>query len=81
MKQENELKITRNYSFWKHPIKWWKDRKIFKVANFIINQEWQNGLKEEVSKMEMDIFMHGTAVMKKGKRVDPTNLLAKNSLL
>jgi len=70
MSKEPELKITRNYSFWKHPIKWFRDRKKMKMANFLINYEWEHGMREEVEKMQMDILLHGTAIMKKGKRVD-----------
>ena len=69
--EKNEIKITRNYSFWKHPIKWWKDRKVMKVANFLINYQWKHGMKEEVEKMQYDIMFYGTAVAKDGKRIDP----------
>ena len=72
MKEEkqNEIKIIRNYSFWKHPIKWWKDRKIMKMANFFVNYEWEHRMREEVQKMKMDIFLYGSAVAKNGRRID-----------
>ena len=71
MNNEDEIKIIRNYSFWKHPIKWWKDRKKMKVANFLINYQWKHGMKEEVEKMQMDMFLYGSAIAKDGKRIDP----------
>lgn len=73
--KENEIKITRNYSFWKHPFKWWRDRKVIKVANFLINYEWEHGMREEVYKMQEDLIFYGSAFCKDGKRIDPKNII------
>jgi len=70
----NEITITRTYSFWRHPIKWWKDRKKFAFMNIMANQMWKNGMKEEVEKMQLDMLMYGSAVMKDGERIDLTTL-------
>lgn len=70
--KEPELKITRNYSFWKHPIKWFKDRKKVKMANFLINYQWEHGMREEVQQMSHDMMFYGSVIMKDGKRVDPS---------
>ena len=41
------------------------------MANFLINYEWEHGMREEVFKMQHDILFYGSAVSKNGKRVDP----------
>jgi len=64
--------VRRNYSFWKHPIKWWKDRKKITLMNFWVNKMWENGMREEVELMDLDLMMFGAAFMdKNGARVDP----------
>lgn len=76
---KNEIKVIRNYSFWQHPLKWWRQRKTISLLNILINQKWEAGLKEEMEKMQEDMFFYGTAVMDKdGKRVNPTNLTPPN---
>jgi uncharacterized protein YkvS len=71
----NEIRVIRNYSFWKHPIKWWKDRKAIKILDLYINSKWKNGLKEEVEKMTEDMLMYGSTIMDKdGKRINPNKL-------
>ena len=35
----NEIKIRANYSFWKHPFKWIKERKLRRVMQDLINFE------------------------------------------
>ena len=34
-------------SFWKHPFKWWKDRKMARLMEKLISYRWENGGKEE----------------------------------
>lgn len=29
---KERIKIVSNYSFWKHPIKWWKDKEAEKIC-------------------------------------------------
>lgn len=73
--KEREIKVTRNYSFWRHPIKWWKDRRKIALLDLYVNHRWENGMREEVFEMNMDFLRYGSAVMDKdGKRVDPSNL-------
>ena len=70
--EENEVKVSRNYSFWRHPIKWWNDRKNIALLNMYVNYQWEHGMREEVAEMKWDIFKYGTAIMdKNGKRVNP----------
>lgn len=71
---ERELKVTRNYSFWRHPIKWWMDRKKINIMNAYVNYQWEHGMREEISKMNTDLFLYGSAAMKDGRRINPETL-------
>lgn len=33
-----KVKIVHSYSFWKHPIQWWKDRKSINAMQDIYNE-------------------------------------------
>ena len=78
--KEEELKVCRKYSFWKHPFRYFKDRKAIKFINWYVNYQWNNGLKEEVEKGELDLLMYGGAVMKDGKHIDYKEFIKNTKL-
>jgi len=41
-------KTIRNYKFWLHPIKWFKDIKNLRALNALLKYEWKNGLEKQV---------------------------------
>lgn len=61
--QNREIKVTRNYSFWKHPIKWWQDRKVIKFMDWYANYQWNHGMKEKAEKMSIEMIMKGTVIV------------------
>ena len=75
--RKREIKVSRKYSFWRHPIKYFKDRKKIAFLEMYLNNQWENGLREEVDKVNRDILFYGGAFMKDGKRVCPTELTSK----
>lgn len=75
MKQE--IKIKSLWKWWKHPIRWYKDRKKIKLMNIMANHWYQNGGSEEVSKMTVEAIIYGTAISKDGVRINPFNLSDK----
>lgn len=62
MEKEREIKVVRNYSFWRHPIKWWKDRKAIALLDLYVNKKWEEGMREEVFKANMDMMFYGGAI-------------------
>lgn len=58
-----EIKVIRNYSFWRHPIKWWKDRKPRALLEMYLNHRWDKDLEQEVEKMLKDVFLNGSTTM------------------
>lgn len=40
------IRITANYSFWKHPVKWIKEWKLRRVAQALFNYYYEKDLKE-----------------------------------
>lgn len=72
------IKLIRSYSFWKHPIEWFRDRKRMKLLEALVNYEWEHGLKEEVERGITDSVLYGGAIFKNGKRVDPNNFRPTN---
>lgn len=60
-----EIKVIRNYSFWRHPIKWFKDRKAIAVLNQVVNYQWENWMKEEVHEAQRNMMLYGTSIIKK----------------
>lgn len=46
--KKREIRIKANYSFWKHPIRWWKERRQREVMEALVNWNWENGGKEEL---------------------------------
>ena len=70
--QEKDIQVTRNYSFWRHPIKWWKDRKKIALMNILVNNYWENGGKETVEKATMEAMLYGTTIIKQGAYRSPT---------
>ena len=69
------MKIKRNYSFWRHPIQWIKDRKKFQIMNLFLQYMTESGLEEEIAKTKLDMFLYGCAFMKDGKRIDPEKIM------
>jgi hypothetical protein len=63
-KKPDYIRIKANYSFWKHPIKWIRERKMRKVLEKMVNFHWQNGGREEVQKKMTEALMFGTNVTK-----------------
>lgn len=43
--------VETKTSFWKHPFKWWKDRKTARLMRFIIAYQWEHGGKEDFERM------------------------------
>ena len=68
-----EIRVTRNYSFWRHPIQWFKDRRKIHLLDMLVNHEWEHGLKEEIQKGMFDVVMKGGTVFKNGKHVSLEN--------
>ncbi len=69
------VEIKRSYSFWRHPIKWFKDRKKIKVLEFLVNNELDKGLADEIYKVQSDMVIYGFGGLDKdGKRVHPRKL-------
>lgn len=70
-----KVKIKRGYSFLKNPIKWFKDRDKIKVLEFLVNNELDNGLADEIYKVENDMAVYGIGGLDKNrKRVHPRKL-------
>ena len=65
-----KIKITSFYKWYRNPIKWWKDRKPIKFMNLMANHWYENGGEEEICKMQAEVLMYGTAVMKDGTRIN-----------
>lgn len=72
------LKITRNYSFWKHPVMWFKDRKKIKLLDFLVKYQLEHGMREEIRKIIHDLEVYGSVITKDGKRIDPKNYPTTN---
>ncbi len=72
-----EIKLKSRYNFWEHPIKWFKDREKIKLAELLVNHEWEKGLKHEVELMRLDLMLNGVSFFdeKTGKRIPPTDIL------
>ena len=63
-KIDDTPKIKRNYKFFQHPIKWFKDIKKIKVLNQLQRAWWKKN-KELIYKAQQDIALYGTAVINK----------------
>jgi hypothetical protein len=64
MEDKERIKIKANYSFWRHPIKWLKERKHRAVLEHMMNFHYQNGGKEEIEKKIKEMMIFGTSVTK-----------------
>ncbi len=61
-----DIKITLNYNPWFHPIKWFRDKKNLKLANQLLNTQWNKfGMREKVTKHIREIIMYGSTKIKK----------------
>lgn len=60
-KKPDTILITSKYKWWKNPIKWYRDRKMIKVMNSIVNEWFANGGRKELENMYCDVCMYGTA--------------------
>ena len=54
--------IIRDYKFWQHPIKWFKDIKKFKIMNELQRVSWKDNKKVLYKAME-DMYLYGTAII------------------
>ena len=62
---KDQLKITANYSFWKHPVKWIKEYKTRKLLSVCINHYWNMGGKEKVQALTLKALIEGTVIVRK----------------
>lgn len=58
IKAMNRIKIKTDYPFWRHPIKWWRDRKCRRFLETYLNDtprgiEIQNSAQEKVRELMM----------------------------
>lgn len=59
-----DIRIRANYSFWRHPIKWLRERKMRKLMEVMINHDWKNGGEERHQKMMKELILKGTVNIK-----------------
>jgi hypothetical protein len=75
---EPNVTIKRPYSFWRHPIRWWRERHKYVLLNVYANQVFLEH-EDEIRQMTVDAMMYGFAAQDKttGKRVDPRAVIAE----
>ncbi len=56
---DNIIKIKANYSFWKHPIRWLKERKTRKVLQLLANYNWKNRWEKEFEDKYKNMILYG----------------------
>ena len=59
MSKKPTFLVSANYSFWKHPLKWLKERKSRKLLEKIIEYKWNNGMKIEVEEQVENMIIYG----------------------
>ena len=65
------LRVKLQYSFWQHPIKWFRNRKKRRLLQALANYYWKNGGEEEYEKSIKELLMYGqTKIGEKTFRVD-----------
>ena len=69
-----EIEVVANYKWWRHPVKYWQDRKKRQLMTLLFNSWWkESGFSD--GQMACDISAYGMIVADKdGKRVDPSKL-------
>jgi hypothetical protein len=60
----SDIEITRNYKFYQHPIKWFKDIKKIKIAKLMANKFYKNN-KDLLNKSIEDMMLYGTSIINK----------------
>ena len=53
------IQIKANYSFWKHPIKWVKERELRNTMQALFDYEWEHSVREQVEKEVKYYLLHG----------------------
>jgi len=64
-----QTRVTRNYSFWKHPIKWYKWYKS-RTIRLILQKEmdkWMSEHEEDFQNLIRDFHLYGYAIVDKNK--------------
>jgi len=54
-----EIKIKRNYTFWRHPVRWFKEIRLMQNINAFANYEWEHGGKEKCMQATKDFITSG----------------------
>lgn len=67
-------KIKTFYSPWKHPIKWWRERKLRRILQVFVSHKYPQ-IEQELLKAQVDMMLYGHAVMKGGKHVPIRNII------
>jgi hypothetical protein len=60
--------LKTKYKIWRNPIKWWKERKMLKIMQFIFQKEYEK-MEPEIAKAKTDLFLYGHTILKDGKHV------------
>ena len=69
------MKVKANYSFWKYPIKWIRERKVRKLLEVYLENEWKNGLGDKVYKANLEMMLYGQVLLdKKGDIIEQNKL-------
>ena len=53
------FKVETKTSFWKHPFKWRKHRKMARLMEKLISYRWENGGKEEFEERRKHHLYYG----------------------
>lgn len=53
------FKVETKTSFWKHPFKWWRDRKSARLFGKILDYKWKNGLEKEFDEYRKHHLLYG----------------------
>lgn len=63
-----EVKAVRNYRFIEHPIKWFRDIKVMKGVNILLDEKWDDKTIEKCKKAVEEMLLYGRHLEKpKGK--------------
>lgn len=63
-----KITIRANYSFWRHPIKWFRERKMRHILQLFMDQKYPD-LAPEIRKAQIDMMFYGGAFLKGDKHI------------
>jgi hypothetical protein len=52
--------IIPNYSFWRHPIRWMRERKMRRFMQVLLLEKWPK-MEPELQRMYTEAMLYGTA--------------------